>query len=80
MIEAELHAYYRIDPGRRQDDMPSEVYLTLVTRPARLTADLAVLRRVAASLKTCSTRWPAVNGHPSFVVGIGPRCPNVGTF
>jgi len=57
---------------------PSEAVLTLVTRAGRLTRDLAVFRRVAASLRTCRAIWHGPRGR--YTVGIGPLCPDVGTF
>jgi len=72
-LEVRARATYRAD-------VPAEAILTLVTRPERLARDLATFRRMAASLRTCSSLWPAVNGHRPFVVGVGPRCPRVGTF
>jgi hypothetical protein len=60
--------------------VPSEASLSLVTRPERLHRDLATFRRLAVTVRTCSTVWPHVGGHRSFVVGVGPRCPRVGTF
>lgn len=79
--EAELHAYYPLGPpGRGGENAPSEAILRLVTRPDRLARDLVAFRRLAASVRTCSARWPAMSGRRPSVVGVGPRCPRVGTF
>ena len=75
-VRATVEARY--DIGRHSS--PGRVVLSLVSRPERLRAHLAAFRRLAANLHTCTALWPAANGSPSHTVGVGPRCPQVGTF
>jgi hypothetical protein len=79
-VEAESHAYYALDPPGHHGNSPSEAIMRLVTRPDRLGRDLALFRRFATTVRTCTAHWPAMNGYPSSTVGVGRRCPNVGTF
>jgi hypothetical protein len=80
MVRASLETWYVSDRHMEHDGIPSQASLTLVTRPERLRRDLVVFRRLAASLRTCSSLWPGVDGHPAHVSGVGARCGDVGTF
>ena len=71
MIRLSVRTTYRLD----KTAVSSEAVLTLVTRGNRLARDLATFRRMAASLHTCSSLWPATSGHPAFILGFGRRCP-----
>ena len=75
-VRAELRTRYDIGHGSE----PGEAVLGLVTRPERLRRDLAVFRRLAVTLRTCSSIWPGASGHRPSIVGVGPRCPRVDWF
>jgi hypothetical protein len=57
----------------------AEAVLTLRSRPARLAGDLAVLRRFAAALRTCTAAWPGRHGRRE-TFGSGPPCARSGWF
>ena len=79
-VRISLENRYVSDRNMERHGFPSELVLTLVTRPGRLGRDLVVFRRLATTLRTCSSLWPKANGHPAYLVGVGPRCPHTGTF
>jgi len=57
----------------------AEAVLTLRSRPDRLAGDLAVLRRFAAALRTCTATWPGRRGRRE-TFGSGPPCARSGWF
>lgn len=75
MIWLRVATTYVSDRHMTRSGVPSEAVLTLVTRTSRLARDLIVFRRLAASLRTCSSVWTRDDGRPPFAVGVGARCP-----
>jgi hypothetical protein len=80
LIRLRVSTTYVSDRHMTRSGVPSEAVLTLVTRNSRLARDLVTFRRLAASLRTCSSLWASDNGRPPFTVGVGPRCPADATW
>ncbi|MEZ0242825.1 MAG: hypothetical protein ACAH11_05580 [Sphingomonas sp.] len=77
MIVLEASARYSSKGARRAGER--EAYVSLVTTPERLEADLARLRATAASLSVCRSVVHSnyEDGSPAkpYVTGYGPPCP-----
>jgi hypothetical protein len=60
-------------------DIASLVEITLDTTVARSSQDLAVLRKLAASVQTCRSIWPDGRKKKSYI-GVGAACPRNGQY
>lgn len=65
--------------ARYTADIAAEASFTLVTRPSRLDRDMPAFAMLVRSARTCSAVWRTPGRRP-FILGVGARCPPVGTF
>jgi hypothetical protein len=62
-------------------DIEAKAYFSLVTRPQRLSTDMAAFRSAAASFRTCTAIWhDPQHKTKDFTTGHGPLCPRDGRW